>query len=139
MDKLNSLPEELYRIIYDFIPLFTKSYLSKNNFQFYYQSKISKLDLNNYKKHDRYIRDIIRNGREISFSLIIKPGLSIWKKDRLWKWKNMRFPNYLIYVRHLSIIYNQTNLKNLIDEKIKKVLSRNKYKKIRSNNILWSN
>jgi len=138
MNKINSLPEELCRIIYDFIPLSTKSYLSKNNFQFYYQRKINELDFNNYKKHDRHIRDIIRNGRETPFSLIIKSSLSIWKKDKVWKWKNKTFPNYLIYVKHLTITYNQTNLRNLINEKIKKDLGINKYKKIRTNNILWS-
>jgi len=140
LDELIKLPKELYPIILDFIPRSITAKLNKTYFLLYYQENIiNKLDFNNYKKLDTYIRNLVRSGSVLPFSLLLESCWSKWGKMKTWTWKNLKFPCYLIYVQHLSIKYNQTNIRNLIDEKLKNHLSINKYKKIRRKNILWSN
>lgn len=138
--KLINLPEELCQIIFDFMPNTTTFNLNKTYFiAYYHQNVINKLDFNNYKKSDTYIRNIIRNGRELQFSLLLKSCFLNWDKQKVWRWKNLKFPCYLFYLKHLSTKYNQTNIRNLIENKLKNNMSINKYKKIKSKNISWIN
>ena len=138
LNKLINFPEELCQIIFDFMPTKITFNLNKTYFVAYYQQNvINKLDFNNYKKSDTYIRNIIRNGRELQFSLMLKSCFLNWDK-KVWRWENLKFPSYLIYLKHLSTKYNQTNIRNLIENKLKNIMSINKYKKIKSKNILWS-
>ena len=119
LDELIKLPKELYPIILDFIPRSITAKLNKTYFLLYYQENIiNKLDFNNYKKLDTYIRNLVRSGSVLPFSLLLESRWSKWGKMKTWTWKNLKFPCYLIYVQHLSIKYNQTNIRNLIDEKL---------------------
>ena len=135
--KIQTLPEELCEIIYKFIPSSTKALLTNKLFLKYYKIKICEFDFNNYTKYDTYIRDIVRNGRELPFNIIINKAFSKWEKPKSWRWKNLIFPNYLSYVKHLTIRYNQTKLTYIVNKTMKH-LSIKKYKKIRSKNILWN-
>ena len=135
--KIQTLPEELSEIIYKFIPSSTKALLTNKLFLKYYKIKICEFDFNNYTKYDTYIRDIVRNGREIPFNIIINKAFLKWEKPKSWRWKNLVFPNYLSYVKHLTIRYNQTKLTYIVNKTMKH-LGIKKYKKIRSKNILWN-
>jgi len=138
LDKIIKLPEDLCREIYDFIPIVTIAYLTKKQFLAYYLLKIKRMDFKNYAKNDTYIRDIIRNRREITFKPLLHAAFPQWIKPKKWKIKNKSFPDYISYVRYLIIIYDSPRLKSQITDS-KKHLGRKPYKKIGSKNISWSN
>ena len=80
---------------------------------------------------------MVRNNRTVPFRLLINNALVVWERNRIWRWKNLKFPDYLSYIRYLSIKYKKPQMKNIIDVN-KKYLSRKKPKKISSRNILWN-
>ncbi len=136
--RILRLPEVLVDKIEEYISLSTKGMLSKKLFNAFYNNKIQSMELNLYAKYDSYIRGIVRDNRFITYDLLINNAFLIWEKPKPWRWKNLVFPNYLTYIKHLTIKYNRQKLKTIIEEQ-KKYLSIKKYKKIRSKNISWSN
>ena len=135
--KISKLPNELVNIIYLFIPLSTKQLLTPKFFNEYYNQKIKTMIFSKYSKHDSYVRDIIRNNRIYVFKKLIYNAYLAWEKNKIWRWKNLKFPDYLSYLRYLSIKYRKPQIKNIIEIN-KKYLSRKKPKKISSRNILWN-
>jgi hypothetical protein len=138
MEKIVKLPEDVCGVIYEFMPFETKAWLTKKEFIAYYRLKIKSMNFNNYAKYDSYIRDMVRNRREITFTLVLRTAFVHWIKPRTWKIDNMSFPDYLSYVRYLIILYDSPRLKSGITD-TKNHLGRKSYKKIRSKNISWSN
>ena len=135
--QISQLPLELVNIIYLYIPLSIKGLLTANFFREYYNKRLNSMIFSEYSKHDTYIRDLVRNNRTLPFSLLINNAFLVWERNRIWRWKNLKFPDYLSYIRYLSIKYKKPQMKNIIDVN-KKYLSRKKPKKISSRNILWN-
>ena len=135
--QISQLPLELVNIIYLYIPLSIKGLLTVNFFREYYNKRLNSMIFSEYSKHDTYIRDLVRNNRTLPFSLLINNAFLVWERNRIWRWKNLKFPDYLSYIRYLSIKYKKPQMKNIIDVN-KKYLSRKKPKKISSRNILWN-
>jgi hypothetical protein len=138
LDRIIKLPEELCREIYEFIPIDARVFVTKKQFQAYYLLKIKRMDFKNYAKYDTYIRDIVRNRREIVFKPLLHAAFPQWIKPKKWKIKNKSFPDYISYVRYLIIIYDSPRLKSWKTDS-KKHLGRKSYKKNGSKNISWSN
>ena len=135
--QISQLPLELVNIIYLYIPLSIKGALTANFFREYYNKRLNSMMFSEYSKHDTYIRDVVRNNRTFPFRLLINNAFLVWERNRIWRWKNLKFPDYLSYIRYLSIKYKNPQIKNIIDVN-KKYLSRKKPKKISSRNILWN-
>ena len=135
--QISQLPLELVNIIYLYIPLSIKGTLTVNFFREYYNKRLNFMIFSEYSKHDTYIRDVVRNNRTFPFRLLINNAFLVWERNRIWRWKNLKFPDYLSYIRYLSIKYKKPQIKNIIDVN-KKYLSRKKPKKISSRNILWN-
>ena len=135
--QISQLPLELVNIIYIYIPLSIKSSLTVAFFHEFYNEKLKSMIFSEYSKHDTYIRDLVRNNRTFPFRLLINNAFLAWERNKIWRWKNLKFPDYLSYIRYLSIKYKKPQIKNLIDVN-KKYLSRKKPKKISSRNILWN-
>ncbi len=135
--QIARLPLELVNIIYLYIPLSIKGLLTVNFFREYYNKRLNSMIFSEYSKHDTYIRDLVRNNRTLPFRLLINNAFLVWERNRIWRWKNLKFPDYLSYIRYLSIKYKKPQMKNIIDVN-KKYLSRKKPKKISSRNILWN-
>ena len=135
--QISHLPIELVNIIYLYIPLSIKGYLTPNLFCEYYNEKMKSMIFSEYFKHDTYIRDIVRMNRTYIFTMLINNAFKIWEKNKIWRWKNLKFPDYISYIRYLTIKYKKPQIKSIIDIN-KKYLSRKKPKKISSRNILWN-
>ena len=136
--QISRLPLELVNIIYLYIPLSIKGLLTVNFFREYYNKRLNSMIFSEYSKHDTYIRDLVRNNRTLPFRLLINNAFLVWERNRIWRWKNLKFPDYLSYINYLAIKYKRPQIKNIIDVN-KKYLSRKKPKKISSRNILWNN
>ena len=136
--QISQLPIELVQIIYLYIPLSIKSSLTVTFFREFYNEKLNSMILSDYSKYDTYIRDMVRTNRIYIFRMLIENAFLVWERNRVWRWKNLKFPDYLSYINYLAIKYKRPQIKNIIDLS-KKYLSRKKPKKISSRNILWNN
>jgi len=137
LSKISQLPVELVNIIYLYIPLSIKGSLTSKMFVDYYNGKMKTMIFSEYTKHDSYIRDMVRTNRTYMFRMLINNAFLIWERNKVWRWKNLKFPDYLSYINYLTIKYKKPQIKNIINVN-KKYLSRKKPKKISSRNILWN-
>jgi hypothetical protein len=137
LSKISQLPVELVNIIYLYIPLSIKGSLTSEMFVDYYNDKMKTMIFSEYTKHDSYIRDMVRTNRTYMFRMLINNAFLIWERNKVWRWKNLKFPDYLSYINYLTIKYKKPQIKNIINVN-KKYLSRKKPKKISSRNILWN-
>jgi len=128
LSKISQLPVELVNIIYLYIPLSIKGSLTSKMFVDYYNGKMKTMIFSEYTKHDSYIRDMVRTNRTYMFRMLINNAFLIWEKNKVWRWKNLKFPDYLSYINYLTIKYKKPQIKNIINVN-KKYLSRKKPKK----------
>jgi len=136
--QISQLPIELVQIIYLYIPLSIKSSLTVTFFREFYNEKLNSMILSDYSKYDTYIRDMVRTNRIYIFRMLIENAFLVWERNKVWRWKNLKFPDYLSYINYLAIKYKRPQIKKIIDLS-KKYFSRKKPKKISSRNILWNN
>ena len=115
----------------------------------YYEDNIIKYRLTNskfsYKRNgtllDSYIRRIITKKYYYIFSLLIKEKYSHWVKIKGYKYKNYRYKSFMDALEQICIELNSTKCRNYIlsyKDNVK-VVRKNKYKKMRSINNIWSN
>ena len=150
MEGIDRLPTDVHQIIYEFVTIEAKVYLTKNNFVKYYALVWE----NEYKDSRRdmqsRITDIVRKGRQLPFELLLDKYFNKWSgsQAKLWRWnskltgRKLTFPNYLTFITYLCIRYKRQKLRALLAKKImqnSKSSQKNRHKKIRTRNISWSN
>ena len=150
MEDIDRLPTDVHQIIYEFIAIEAKVYLTKTNFIKYYglvwenEYKDSRRDMQSR------ITDIVRKGRQLPFEVLLDRHFNKWSgpQTKLWRWnskltgKTFTFPNYLTFITYLCIRYKRQKLRALLAKKItqnSKSSQKNRHKKIRTRNISWSN
>jgi len=115
----------------------------------YYESNIIKYRLTNNKfsyakfglNLDHYIKIIIKNRYDYIFSLLIREKYNHWVKIKKYKFRGYRYNTYIDLLDQLCIEYQSTKCRNSIQsyEKNNGFLRKNKYKKMRRINNIWSN
>mgnify|MGYP006188303227 CR=1 FL=1 len=142
--KINQLPNEI--IDHE---IFT--YLNDGELLFtckkYYEINMKKYRLKNekisYKKGllDNYIKKIIINNYDYIFSLLIQEKYIHWIKIKRYNYKGYKYKSYIDLLDQLCIESQSTTCRNclLSYEKENGLLRKNKYKKMRSINNIWSN
>ena len=109
LSKISLLPQEIKEIIYYFIPIEQKCYLSKNIFINYYKEKIKGIPF-----YDSYIRYVIRNNHIFIFNLNILSNYNHWFNLKNWKYNNCIYKNYLMYIKEYTNKQNKQNLYQMI-------------------------
>jgi hypothetical protein len=143
--KINQLPNEIinhemFKYLNDEQLLFTnKKYYEKNIIK--YRLKNEKFS---YKKSgllDNYIKKIIINHYNYIFSLLIQEKYTHWIKIKRYKYKSYKYKSYIDLLDQLCIDLQSTKCRNylLSYEKDNGFLRKNKYKKMRRINNIWSN
>ena len=88
-----------------------------------------------------FLRNVIRKDYDFIFANYLKLYYQRWEKINHWLYKNMKFFNYIEYIRYLCDEYEGNRCKaNLIAfENQYKPNIKNKYKKKKIRNIRWNN
>jgi hypothetical protein len=140
LDKLNKIPEEIVRIIYEYILPNVKCILNKKLF-LQYHSDIKALIMKR-NMYDNYLRYIIRNDYSFVFQYISKENASLWMKEKKYSYKNKIFHTYANFLEYLCIDNRSTNCRNILKTLCDNSgLSKNQHKKniVKSINKEWSN
>ncbi|MAR51071.1 MAG: hypothetical protein CML42_08090 [Rhodobacteraceae bacterium] len=116
MKYLETLPDDLKHYIEQFIPNTFMRFINKSYSQIYneYINTILRDCPNNL------IRSIIRQDDSISLKTAIKLNYLKWNKNKKFKYKTHKFPNFYYYVRFLCGFYNANKCKEIMIEFEKK-------------------
>lgn len=133
---MDILPEEIIKIIYDFLPISNKMLLTKKLFNMYYY--VNNKDIKINKQYANYLRFLIQKKCYIHVDIIFHIFCGKFISMQKWKYKNKTYPNFLVYLKDHALKNNSQKcyelIKNLLEPSKK-----NKYKRIRTRNIRWSN
>ena len=132
MEFADILNRDVLGEIFDFVPPQIKRKLNKTFHQKYPA---------NILRMDSFMRTIIRKDYAFIFELHLKYNYKRWRKLTRWIHKNLKFHNYIEYLRYLCHTYKSNSCKNklIAFEKIKNPNKKKKYKKMKIRNIRWSN
>lgn len=103
---MNTLPEELLSIIYDYIPLHVKCLLSCENYNKYNNEHFEHLNNTIYGNHlklnrrfsfDTYVRRLIKNDMYYVFGFVLKNNMKQWRKIKKTRYKNFNYKSKLLF------------------------------------------
>ena len=111
------LPEDILRIIKDFLPIKTVYVVNKSSFFTHYPKIIENYTIKDaiFKK---YIRTIIRNDCSLQLSILLEKNFDKWFNHDKWIYNYSTFPNYAIFIKEDAIKYNSTRCKEIINNSI---------------------
>tara|TARA_Y100001970_G_C14254661_1_gene874355 strand:- start:7528 stop:7935 length:408 start_codon:yes stop_codon:yes gene_type:complete len=129
-----NLPDDIIRVIFDFIPKESIKCTNKTNFFsaiiHKFQGEFTRKNVNNYMRH------IIRHDLIFPLQFLLKIN-NHWFKAIKYKFDIVSYPSYIIYLKELSLKNNSQKCY----EYIKDIngMRKKKYKKIKRKNSRWSN
>jgi hypothetical protein len=122
---LSALPDELKNIVYEYIPLVTKAFLTKENYMKYHRNILSKC-----LQIESCIRDMIKRDNDFVFNQMMNDCYERWIRIQRYVYKNHRYLNYVYFVRDYCVEQESTKCKNVVDHFFKlNGISKNQHKK----------
>jgi hypothetical protein len=133
LEQISSQYYDLVNIIFNFVPMSIKRQWNKK-----YHSECT---TENPVRLYTFMRAIIREDHYFTFDCYLKKKYFQWNKPRPWFYKNMKFPNYIEFIRYFCQKNNsgKCQQKLLLFEGELKPNNKKKYKKIKVRNIRWNN
>jgi len=104
---LIKFPEDLKRIIYDFIFIYEKKLLNKKLYVTYYNAHYenikNKICNGIYRRFsfNTYIERIIKNDADFLFDKIMRKEMYIWGKRKKYRYKGKDYKNYVLFLKEL--------------------------------------
>lgn len=137
LQNVRKIPEVLVDIIYEYIPLSTKTFLTKKN---YIENHHIVKSLIDKRQYENYIRCMVRQDNSFVFSFIINENITIWvNKIFNYFYKDTTYRNYLWFLHEYCIENESTRCKDIINRYIELLgLSKNQHKKSTPNNSRWT-
>ena len=131
----NNLCDDIKKIIWDYIPVITKSSLSKQSYLKNYVIKNASIESVHYQN---YIRDIIRKDCFFIIKMNLELHFNKWLKKKNIYYKDYKINNYVNYLLHLCFENKSTRCEREINNYIKKCgLDKSWYKRIILKNNKW--
>ena len=131
--KIENLPDELIRLIKEYIPIIVIVFTNKENY-YLYHSYIKKYIIN----YETYIRDTIRRDHSFTFNKILEENYKKWLNTKKYIYKNIIYINYIYFIIDYCIENLSTQCRNIIIFFLKQNgLCQNQHKKNISKHIRW--
>jgi hypothetical protein len=132
LQRIERLPDVLIYKIQRFLPLSITVWITRNNY------------LNNHKKiyinkiiFDNYTRDMVRKNCWFVLKQLLEENYKKWLKKK-YKYKNIIYHNYIIFLTAFCIENHSTNCKNIISIFLEEHgISKNQHKNNTFINIKW--
>lgn len=135
MKQISDLPDDIIRLIKEFIPVNKLVFLNKTFYNLYHHTIRKSIPL-----YDNYVRDIIRRDNQFVFEMVLRENINSWLKNKQYIYKNMVFNNYVYFIMNFCIENNSERCRELLLEFLsKRDLSRNLHKKNVVKYIKWRN
>lgn len=135
-NNIDQLPNELIKMIEQFIPKIVTIFLSKSN---YIQNHHLILKLINAKKTEEYIRTMIRQDNHLVLKRLLVENYERWLYMKNYYYKQCLYSNYLIFLKHYAFDYKSTNCYETLESLFQEIgLSKNQHKKKLLKYIKWN-
>jgi len=132
---VDKLPDELIRLIKEYLPINILIFTNKTNYLLYHSS-LKKYILN----YENYIRDTIRRDNPFVFNEIIKENYKIWLRIKNYSFKNAIYKNYIYFLLNYCTENNSPICRLLLSDFLKEHgLCQNQHKKNIIKHIRWKN
>jgi len=126
-DRIPSLPEEIIRLIQQYIPVKTLIFLNKEYYQLYHPLVRSMILIKDY---ENYIRDTVRRDHAFVFEYILKENCKRWFTIRDYRYKNSIYSNYFYFLKDFCLINDSTNCRNCMNTYLREQgMGKNQHKK----------
>lgn len=134
--NISKLPEVLVDIVYEYVPLSTKIFLTRKN---YCENHHLVKSYINKRQYENYIRCMVRQDNSFVFAFLINENITIWmNKIFNFLYKDTTYDNYLWFLHEYCIENESTRCKNIIDKYIELLgLDKNRHKKSTLFNSRW--
>ena len=122
---INTLPEDITRYIYSFIPYHIKCLLSAKNYEKYnkyhlgYMNEFvygNKLKLGKKFTFDTYVRRLIKNDYYYVFKFVLLDNFKSWKKMKKKRYKNFNYKSKLLFYSFYCIENKSNKFLEIIKE-----------------------
>ena len=133
---MDIIPEEIIKIIYEFLPISKKKLLTKKSFNLYYY--VNNKDKKINKMYTKYLKFLIQKKCYIHIDIIMHIFCGKFLSIKKWKYKHKTYPNFLVYLKDYALKNNSQKCYELIKHLLEPS-KKNIYKRIRTRNIRWSN
>ena len=133
---MERLPLEIVDIIYNFAPSCCKMNLSKKLFKTHYYLETKDKKINN--RYHNYLRYLINKNCYMHLDINLHIFCSKFLMMKNWKYKNKIYPNFLVYLKDFALNKQSQSCYELIKDLLEPS-KKNKYKRIRTRNIRWTN
>lgn len=87
--------------------------------------------------YDSYVRDIIRLDYSFVFQQLINDKISNWKKINNYRYKDKIYKSYLYFLFDYALDNNSIKCRNIINNIINALYSKNRYKNTKYKNNRW--
>ena len=133
--NITKLPEVLVDIVYEYIPLSTKIFLTRKK---YCENHHLVKSYINKRQYENYIRALIRQDNHFSFKFVMDENLLIWLHLRKYIYKDCTYKNYIFFLHDYCIDNESTKCRELIESFIEKLgLCKNEHKKNITEYVKW--
>ena len=122
MDYIIELPMEIKEIIWSYVDLKKKVWVSK----YYYETYHNALILNSIPDFKKYMNYIIIKNHNYIFNIIYQERKNYWQKK--WYLHDMTFETYELYLKYKAEQYNNVFVSELIKKENKKTRFKEKKK-----------
>jgi hypothetical protein len=132
--KNNTLPDEIIREIFDYIPRHHLVFTNSRYYNLYHFLLKNQIPL-----YESYIRDMIRRDNYYVFEILVRENMDIWIKNRQYRYQDKVFSNYIYFLLHFCTENNSERCRKiLMEEFVKRDLHRNLHKKNVIRYIKWN-
>jgi hypothetical protein len=133
---MENLPDDVNKIIYELIPSSVKKTLNKKLFICHYPMVMNYIIYS--KNSHNYMTNLIRKNCYLHLEKILDVHYIKFLQIKRWKYKHSTYPNYLIFLKNEALKRNARRCYELVNKYLDPS-KKNKYKRIRTKNIRWTN
>ena len=129
------LCDDVLGVIFNFLRPQDKVFLNHDYYKKYHSALI-------IPRYDSFLRNIIRKDYHLIFERHLSQRYDGWWRLKQWIYKDMKFYNYVEYLRWFSLNHNCQKCRSVIENMIhqKQSYAKKKYKKVRIRNTgKWNN
>ena len=100
MQNIMKLPEVLVDIVYEYIPLSTKTFLTRKN---YCENHHLVKSYINKRQYENYIRCMVRQDNSFVFSFLMNENIIIWGRIYNYLYKDYTYSNYILFLHFVKL------------------------------------
>ena len=133
---MEKIPDEILQEIFYFIPSSTKKLLNKKLFKSHYFVIVTQTKINT--QYHNYMRHLLHNNCYLHIQINLDIHYIKFLKLKRWRYKNKTYPNYLMFMKSFALYNDSQKTYQLLKDYLHPS-KKNKYKRIRTKNIRWTN